>query len=164
MSRWAMNCTIWRSMSTSAPFSASSANAIVGVVVIVVVSRTKLLGRTSTLSGLSMATPVSGRLDLWTYTTCWDITAASSAIFMEVSWDASRKKRGARAPRHALPPRKATVLDGAGPGFGTGSAVIDAFTDTDARRGAKRTCGDRGGTWPATRLQSGPARQARARR
>src|SRR5688572_1783461 len=35
MRRWAMNCTIWRSTSTSAPFSASSVNAIVVAVVIV---------------------------------------------------------------------------------------------------------------------------------
>jgi hypothetical protein len=33
-----------------------------------------LVGRTSTLSGLSMATLVSGRLGLKTYTTSWDIT------------------------------------------------------------------------------------------
>src|SRR5205814_2805681 len=34
MSRWAMNCTIWRSTSTSAPFSASSASAIVALVIV----------------------------------------------------------------------------------------------------------------------------------
>ena len=46
-----MNCTIWRSTSTSAPFSASSVNAIVALV-IVVSFRQGLVGRTSTLSGL----------------------------------------------------------------------------------------------------------------
>src|ERR1700752_3363594 len=34
MRRWAMNCTIWRSTSMSAPFSASSASAIVEVVIV----------------------------------------------------------------------------------------------------------------------------------
>src|SRR5205814_8795184 len=34
MSRWAMNCTIWRTTSTSAPFSASSASAIVALVIV----------------------------------------------------------------------------------------------------------------------------------
>lgn len=34
MRSWAMNYTIWRSMSMSAPFSASSVNAIVATVIV----------------------------------------------------------------------------------------------------------------------------------
>ena len=51
-----MNCTIWRSTSMSAPFSASSVNAIVAVV-IVDISLDRLVVRTSTISGTTMATP-----------------------------------------------------------------------------------------------------------
>ena len=50
-------CTIWRSTSTSAPFSASSVNAIVVAVVIVGSPRNRLVGRTSTLSGSTVAAP-----------------------------------------------------------------------------------------------------------
>lgn len=52
-----MNCTIWRSMSMSAPFSASSFNAIVAVVIVISFVDYRFLGRTSTLSGTTMATP-----------------------------------------------------------------------------------------------------------
>src|SRR5450755_2104106 len=55
-----MNCTIWRSTSMSAPFSASSVNAIVAVV-IVDISLDRLVGRTSTISGTTMATPTGDR-------------------------------------------------------------------------------------------------------
>ena len=57
-----MNYTIWRSTSMSAPFSASSVNAIV-VVVIVEISLDRLVGRTSTISGTTMATPIGIALE-----------------------------------------------------------------------------------------------------
>ena len=84
-----MNCTIWRSTSTSAPFSASSVNAIVAVV-IVEISLDRLVGRTSTISGTTMATPTGTTVAARqaasgyalralprrkTYTTSWDINA-----------------------------------------------------------------------------------------
>jgi len=87
-----MNCTIWRSKSMSAPFSASSVNAIVAVVIVESPSD-RLVGRTSTLSGTTMATPTgiaaavrqaaSGYAlralpHLKTYTTSWDINPAGN--------------------------------------------------------------------------------------
>ena len=77
-----MNCTIWRSTSTSAPFSASSANAIVEAVIVFSFGQ-GLLGRTSTLSGLTMAT-LYGLPRLKTYTTSWGITGACPSEFLQV--------------------------------------------------------------------------------
>ena len=61
----------------SAPFSASSASAIVEVV-IVSSFRSRWMGRTSTLSGLTMAT-LCGSPSSKTYTTSWDITESTAA-------------------------------------------------------------------------------------
>lgn len=84
--RWAMNCTIWCSTSMSAPLSASSASAIVAVV-IVISTGYRLVDRTSILSGFRMVTPCGMAATLrgrpirsgWTYTLSWDI-----------SWDITR--------------------------------------------------------------------------
>ena len=51
-----MSCTNWCSSSMSAPYSASSAMAIVGVL-IVDSAADRLVGRTSTRSGTTMASP-----------------------------------------------------------------------------------------------------------
>src|SRR6476646_3296363 len=56
MRRWAMNCTIWRSTWTSAPFSASSANAIVEVVIVIFLGQVAWVAP-QPYPGLTMATP-----------------------------------------------------------------------------------------------------------
>src|ERR1700712_918749 len=92
MSRWAMNWTIWRKTSTAAPFSASSANAIVEVVVIVV-APDKVGGSHLNLIRTLDGHPCSGRLDSKTYTTCRDITARAEVAHFRIA--------GARWPRFA---------------------------------------------------------------
>ena len=87
-----MNCTIWRSTSMSASFSASSVNAIVAVVIVESPSD-RLVDRTSTISGTTMATPsgiaVATRQAASgyalralprrkTYTTSWDINSSAA--------------------------------------------------------------------------------------
>lgn len=94
-----MNCTIWRNTSTSAPFSASSANAIVEAVIVILLTR--LVGRTSTISGsFTMATP-PGLPALKTYTTSWDITLSANHIAetsQMSSFDEEHKRRRYSGP------------------------------------------------------------------
>jgi hypothetical protein len=99
----------------SAPFSASSVNAIVAVVIVEISSGHWLVGRTSTISGTTMATPtgiaVAARQAASgyalralprrrTYTTSWDINPVYVATggFDAASWAPRMSAIGRKCP------------------------------------------------------------------
>ena len=126
-----MNCTIWRNTSISEPFSASSASAIVAVVIVISL-KVRLVGRTSTLSGLTMATP-----NRWP-------DRAASRFGLRPSRLAARLKTytTTRDISRRLEPRSAVTIYGHRPEPGPGHRLKCAY--------ARAECGvTRTGTSPA---------------